>query len=658
MQLTRIGNYDIIKPLGSGGTARVFLAKDRDLKRVVALKLLHPHLAMDQDYLDRFRREAITSANLDHPNIINVFTFDHDDDNHYMTIEYVDGFPLNDFLQKHRLKYPQIGLMITYLIADAIGYAHQNKVIHRDIKPENIMISSEGDLKVTDFGIAKIVTEKTLTVTGSLMGSPAYMSPEQALGKPVQQQSDIFSLGTLLYYLVTGKLPFYGNSPTLILKKVIDAQYEQPSRFNPLIDRPIEHLFQLLLEGDAQKRIQNLDLVKIYILDILKSEGINNPIEELKSFFKNPEEYQQELQKRLVISYRDLAIVYYKKHQILKALRYCSKVLVLAPDDQKMQQLLRKLNLINHGNRLWYILLYCTIISLFSMVVFKKTFENSDPPKSINPITRSSILNDPFNREYSKLHEALEERWYLTQILHKDGKQEIIKKPKKKMIKIANIPKTTIQKRIRRVRRKPRKAKVPEYIPVTIHKKKDPKVESVIAIKPTLTAFYGKLHYCFRPYAEVSLDGVKQSKSCLTHPMKIKKGSHRLTAIYRFGKQLEWRRHFTVNQEQPNIRFRHNFQRYSTIYFALKSRSVPEITLKDRSGNIIDALLSGGKKISINGLAAGKYRYFMIPPGRYYLSLTDGDITYQNLPVAFTKKGTYRVSMDLNHDENITVNHY
>ena len=173
--------YEIKKEIGLGGMARVFLAYDIFLKRDVALKMLHPYLTAEKEHLLRFEREAILLAKLNHPNIINVYEYFIFESNYFIVSEYISGGNLKEFLLKHKPKYPVIGLMIGYVITEAIRYAHKNGIIHRDIKPENIMISN-GEIKVMDFGIARLATESTLTNTGAVLGSPSYMSPEQALG--------------------------------------------------------------------------------------------------------------------------------------------------------------------------------------------------------------------------------------------------------------------------------------------------------------------------------------------------------------------------------------------------------------------------------------------------------------------------------------------
>src|SRR3954464_14555573 len=216
------GRYEIHRKIARGGMAEVFLARDRSLDRPVAVKVLFPEFAVDPSFVERFRREAQSAANLSHPNIVGVYDWGESGGTYFIVMEYVDGRSLSQVLRDEGALSPDRAADITTDIASALGFAHRNGVVHRDVKPGNVLISPSGQVKVADFGIARALNanaEDNLTQAGSVMGTATYFAPEQAQGLPLDPRSDLYSLGVVIYEMVTGRPPFAGESPVAIAYK-------------------------------------------------------------------------------------------------------------------------------------------------------------------------------------------------------------------------------------------------------------------------------------------------------------------------------------------------------------------------------------------------------------------------------------------------------
>jgi eukaryotic-like serine/threonine-protein kinase len=218
------GRYELTHLIARGGMAQVYRAMDRQLERPVALKVLFPELSVDRTFVERFRREAQAAANLSHPNIVPVFDWGEDDSTYFIVMEYVEGRPLSAVLRDARPIPPRQIALIGAGVAAALAFAHRHGVVHRDVKPGNVLITPDGDVKVTDFGIARAVnTEESLTQTGAVMGTAAYFSPEQAEGKGVDARSDIYSLGKTLEVLLENGEPQIPKRLQAIWKKAASA---------------------------------------------------------------------------------------------------------------------------------------------------------------------------------------------------------------------------------------------------------------------------------------------------------------------------------------------------------------------------------------------------------------------------------------------------
>jgi serine/threonine-protein kinase len=252
-----LGNrYELIERIGGGGMAIVYKARCRLLNRYVAVKILRSEFTDDEEFVKRFRIEAQAAASLSHPNIVSIFDVGHDGNTHYIVMEYIDGITLKEYIaQRGALPWKEaVGIAIQ--ICSAIEQAHKNHIVHRDIKPHNILITKEGIAKVTDFGIARAVTSATITMAGSTIGSVHYFSPEQAKGAFTDEKSDLYSLGITIYEMVTGKLPFDGESPVAVALKHIQEKAERPADVNPAIPKGVNDLIVRAIKKDQNLRYQ------------------------------------------------------------------------------------------------------------------------------------------------------------------------------------------------------------------------------------------------------------------------------------------------------------------------------------------------------------------------------------------------------------------
>ncbi|TMN23532.1 Stk1 family PASTA domain-containing Ser/Thr kinase [Lentibacillus cibarius] len=234
--------YKIKEIIGGGGMANVYLARDIILERDVAIKVLRLDYADDEEFIARFDREAQSATSLSHPNIVNIYDVGEEDQFLFMVMEYVDGLTLKEYIQRFAPLDVQEALDIMKQIADAIAHAHANGIVHRDIKPQNILINTYGQVKVTDFGIAVALSATALTQTNSILGSVHYLSPEQARGGMATKKSDIYALGIVFFELLTGRLPFSGQSAVSIALKHLQHDTPSVKRFNPNVPQSVENI--------------------------------------------------------------------------------------------------------------------------------------------------------------------------------------------------------------------------------------------------------------------------------------------------------------------------------------------------------------------------------------------------------------------------------
>ncbi len=257
MDLKQLGKYEIINKLGEGGFGAVYLANNTRLKKRVALKVLHPQVASDDMLAAYFEREAMALARLEHTNIVRVFDYDQIDGVSFIVMEYIDGTALDRLLSNGRTFTLDEIVSIFRQLLSALGYAHENGVIHRDVKPSNIMLTGSGEVKITDFGIAKVVGAAKLTRTGTGAGSLLYMSPEQIKGVGIDNRSDLYSVGVTLYQVVAGKTPFEADSDYEIMTGHLEKTPIAPRQFKSSIAPDLEDVILRALEKKPEKRFQS-----------------------------------------------------------------------------------------------------------------------------------------------------------------------------------------------------------------------------------------------------------------------------------------------------------------------------------------------------------------------------------------------------------------
>jgi serine/threonine protein kinase len=254
----QLGKYKLEERLGKGGMAEVYKAHQPGIDRLVAIKVLHPHLTDLPDFVTRFQREAKSMGQLQHPHILRVIDFDAENNIYYMVMEFIQGGTLQTYLNRRKTLSPEESLRLVAQIVDALNYAHQQNMIHRDIKPENIMFRDDDytHTVLADFGLVRLLDD-TMTTVGTRIGTPAYMSPEAAKGEKVDGRADIYSVGILLYEMLTGRLPHASGSPYDTITKIINEPVPPPTQFRPDLPPPVEELIMKALNKKVANRFQS-----------------------------------------------------------------------------------------------------------------------------------------------------------------------------------------------------------------------------------------------------------------------------------------------------------------------------------------------------------------------------------------------------------------
>jgi tRNA A-37 threonylcarbamoyl transferase component Bud32 len=303
--IRRIDRYEILEQVGTGGMSVVYRGRDTALDREVAVKVLHPHLASKADSRERFSREARAVARLSHPGIVEIYDYSGDGTaESWLVTEFVHGRTLRAFVDAVGVPLPDCGALVGLALSDALVHAHAAGVIHRDLKPENVLISEQGgqpSVKLADFGIARILSQdERMTMTGAMVGSPNHMAPEVVDGREADERSDVFSLGTLLYWLCTGRLPFDAPNPTATLRRLVQGDFPDPRIVQPALSEPLARIICDCLALDPASRPASASVVRDRLGAALREDGVERPEEWLGAYLADPAATAARLRPRIV----------------------------------------------------------------------------------------------------------------------------------------------------------------------------------------------------------------------------------------------------------------------------------------------------------------------------------------------------------------------
>ncbi len=332
-----LDKYEILEELGQGGMATVYLARDLRLDREVAVKVLHPHLARQEVARQRFHREAQAVARLKHPHILEIYDYSGPEAPvAYMVMELVRGPTLREHLNQRQPKFPEIGALIVIPVLRALEHAHRHGIVHRDVKPENVMIREDGVVKLTDFGIAHIADVQGMTATGTVLGSPAHMSPEQIEGKRLGPASDIFAVGTVLYRLVTGRLPFDAPYAQALFRKILQGEYQPAQQLAPLVSDSMNRIIDQALRVSPGDRFPSAGAMADALLEELELLGLGSVDSELGSYFANPGAYEVWLEPILLERLVEMGNHLLAEGRRIEALSTFNRALCISPEEPRV----------------------------------------------------------------------------------------------------------------------------------------------------------------------------------------------------------------------------------------------------------------------------------------------------------------------------------
>jgi serine/threonine-protein kinase len=372
--------------IGVGGMASVHACQDRRLARAVAIKILHHHVAESPDARERLAREARAIAQLKHENVIEVYDYSIDDpDCTWLVTELIDGYSLRQFLDRNEAPPPEVAVMIVTEVVRALKAAHAVGVVHRDVKPDNILIGRvEGRPKLSDFGIAKVVSETSMTITGNLVGSPSYMSPEQADGQHTDHRTDLYSAGILLYRMVTGTLPYRGLTPMDTIRKVAAGQYTDPIELQPACPLAIAAIIRKSLTMKIEERYQSAEELLADLGQVLSDSALTATWEELPRYFANPKGYWDLLKQRLARELEARGKALLDAGQESRAVDCFNRAISLGEGSQNTFDLVRELSKRRNAGRVrrfvWASALALGGIASITAVLLVTDLLSSNPP--------------------------------------------------------------------------------------------------------------------------------------------------------------------------------------------------------------------------------------------------------------------------------------
>jgi tRNA A-37 threonylcarbamoyl transferase component Bud32 len=345
MVQTRLpSRYRVLAEVGQGGMAVVYRAEDETLKREVAIKVLHAHLMEEPESKERLQREAQAVAKLHHDNILQVFDYSGGDSPaSYIVTEFIDGQTLKQFFTSRKTPPPEVAALIAIEVGAALSHAHEQGILHRDVKPENVMVRRDGMLKLMDFGVAQIVDLERMTVTGQLVGSPAYMAPEVFDGKPLDFRTDVFSVGIMLYQMATGALPFSGRNPHEVLKRIAEGRFADPRTLNRLIADRLSRVISRALERKPEDRYPSVAAMVSDLRAYVADAGLDDARVELHKFFTDPDGYETALPARVVTALVQSGKREQTAGKLARALECWNRALALEPRNADVLKALNRL---------------------------------------------------------------------------------------------------------------------------------------------------------------------------------------------------------------------------------------------------------------------------------------------------------------------------
>ncbi|HDS08730.1 MAG TPA: serine/threonine protein kinase [Firmicutes bacterium] len=340
-----IKNFEVLEQIGQGGTATIYKGIQKSLDRYVVIKELHPHLVNNENFIARFEREAKASALLNHENIVQIIDFGKEGESYFIALEFIDGMSLKELKDKSSTYPLEITLYLIAEICKGLEHAHEKGIIHRDIKPGNVMLSSEGKVKITDFGLAQAKQFNSVTVTGSLIGTPAYMSPEQAAGKKVDQQTDIFSLGVMFYEMATGQKPFDGENYTSVITKILSYKPKHTFEISGSIPKEINDMIMRSLEKDVEKRYPTVAELLADIQKFMEKHNLFFTSKDLQKFLKDPDGYTSKLKEKQAKDHIAKGMYYMNigGEKIDDAIKEFDMALTIDPENEDIKDKIREL---------------------------------------------------------------------------------------------------------------------------------------------------------------------------------------------------------------------------------------------------------------------------------------------------------------------------
>jgi serine/threonine protein kinase len=387
-------NYINLVKISEGGMGVVYRAEQKSLGRVVAIKRLHRHFLENSEFVKRFYQEAKVAASLNHPNIISIYDYGQDEEGCFIVMEYVEGMNLFDLVKERGCLPAEVAVKICCDIAQALLYTHRRGVIHRDIKPGNILIDNGGRVKLTDFGIAKMLNTEFITSSSSLLGTPAFISPEQIKGEKVAPYSDVFSLGAVLYFSLTEKTPWAGETPYATMNQITTNDY-QPIEREYHLRQSLIKIIDKCLQRDCRNRYQTMKELIDDFTEYLKNEGIEEKDEYLTLYLNQPAEYTAYIPDKIVKHHLRKALSAKKEGNWHKAIICLENILERDPENKEALKHLNEIQRLATAKKKNKILKYATVglgILITGVVVSKIFYLSSVSEKTTEGSVRQSQL--------------------------------------------------------------------------------------------------------------------------------------------------------------------------------------------------------------------------------------------------------------------------